>query len=894
MRKTITVIDTFGFLFRSYYALPPLRATNGFPTGLLTGFMNFIANIGKDFKTDYIVFALDSKGETFRHDIYPQYKANRTQAPDDLLRQLPLAISWIKDMGFKTIEISGFEADDIIATICKNTKQLDISTIVVSHDKDLYQLIDDKSDIYLFNPIKKEKIDENYCFEKYQVYPQNFADYQALVGDSVDNIPGVKGVGDKTAQALVSEFNTLQAIYDNIENIQKPRWQTLLKANKQNAFMSKKLVTLHDDCFDFKLEDDMKLPVENPILKIEDALIEFDMNKILQRVNSIGLSYKTKQPQKEKKQEFQTIVLDDENKLFEVLKQIKEENIVAFDTETTSKDSKTAKIVGFSFSFENDIGYYCPIDHNYLGVGKQISKQTAFEAINILNNFKLVVQNFKYDFEIIKRNFDIELKLYADTMIMAWLLDSSSPVGLDKLSLRYLSHKMIAFKDVVKKGQDFSTLDIEKASLYASEDAIYTKKLFDFFMQQFKIDKYQNFKKIAFDIEFAFVSVLITMERHGIKVDRGFLINLQKRYETDIKQIQEQIYDIAGDRFNIKSTQQLSVVLFDKLSLKATKKTKTGYSTDESVLETIKSSHIIVSYIIKYRQLNKLLSTYILPLIELSQDDKQARVYSSFTHTGTATGRLSSKNPNLQNIPVRSTRGKEIREAFVASAGKLLLSVDYSQIELRVLAHFSKDEALVKAFVDGMDIHRETASIIFGETKADEYRPIAKSINFGLIYGMGAKKLSQTINTTTKEAKNYIDSYFDKFKTVKQYLQNIEKFVLTHGYVETILGRKRFFDFDRANGMQKAGFLREAVNTVFQGTASDIIKLSMIKIEEEFKNNDDVKMLLQIHDELIFEVEENSIDEIKEKIVHIMENIYKLEVPLRCSSFVGKNWAELK
>ena len=895
--KTITIIDTFGFLFRSFYALPPLKSKTGFPTGLLTGFMNFISNIGKDFQTDYIVFALDSKGGTFRNEIYPEYKSHRPDVPEDLLAQLPIAISWIEKMGFKTAILSGFEADDIIASIAHDAKEKDLNVRVVSHDKDLYQLIDDGK-VYLFDPIKKTIVDEKVCFEKYGVTPKQFTDYQSLLGDSADNVPGVKGVGAKTAQALIEQFDNLDNIYKNIDNIEKPRWIKLLNESKDLAFLSKELVTLKKDVHVIDLLDDFKLPNENPILKIENSLLEYGLNRIVDRVHQNGLNYKTNvpvnKPKIDKSVKFESILINNESKLIEIINSIPKESIVAFDTETTAIDTKSASIVGFSFSFEENKAYYVPIGHFYLGVPDQISMSVAKNALTILNNYKLIVQNFKYDYEIIKNNFDIELTLYADTMILAWLLNPSSKVGLDFLSQKYFDHKMIPFKDLVKKGENFSHVDIGKACEYAAEDAYLTLKIYDKQLEEFKINKCEFLIEEANTVEYDFIYVLSSMQNIGIKVDIDFLKELKQNNSAYVKDLSLEIYNLAGVEFNINSPKQLGVVLFETLKLPTQKKTKTGYSTNESVLLKLYDMHEIVPVLLKYREAFKLQSTYIEPLLELGLKDEQNRVYTSFLQTGTATGRLSSKNPNLQNIPVRSESGRKIRKSFIAKEGYTLIGIDYSQIELRLLAHFSGDKALVDAFNNNLDIHTQTAIKIFGEENAKENRAIAKSINFGLLYGMGSRKLSETLGISTKEAKKYIESYFEAFLSVKDYLKSIENSAMENGYVETLLKRRRLFDFESAAAMIKASYLRESVNTKFQGSAADLIKLSMNKIYKKYKNNEEISMLLQIHDELIFEVKNDKIDYYCTDLKQIMEEIYKLDIPLEVSVSIGKNWGELK
>jgi DNA polymerase-1 len=522
--------------------------------------------------------------------------------------------------------------------------------------------------------------------------------------------------------------------------------------------------------------------------------------------------------------------------------------------------------------------------------------EDAVAAIERLMQCRVVGQNLKFDLSLLYNRYgQAEVIPFADTMIMAWLSDPGSKVGLDALAKKFFKYEMRPFKEMVKKGEDFSAVSIPEATFYAAEDAWMTFLLYGAIKKKMELGSLTHLLKEAKDVEYPFINVLIRMERLGIKVDRSRLEALQKQLSSDLAVLTEEIYALAGTEFNIRSTQQLGVVLFQQLGLKGGKKTKTGYSTNEAVLQSLKHEHPIIEKILAYREYQKMLSTYVEPLLKLAKKDEKSRIYTSFLQTGTATGRLSSKDPNLQNIPVRSELGRKVRSAFVAKEGYKLVSIDYSQIELRLLAHFSQDAALLEAFRNGVDIHMATAVKLFGEEEAKAKRNFAKSVNFGLLYGMGPKKLSDELGIQQKEAKEIITNYFASFPTVKQFLEGIQEQVKIDGYVETILGRRRFFDYENANGMQKAAFMRESVNTVFQGSAADLIKLSMNQIDTMIRDERlDAFMLLQIHDELIFEIAEERVEEISGKFVHIMEHIFELNVPLECSVSVGESWGELK
>ncbi len=902
--KTITIIDTFGFFFRSYFALPPLRNSDGFPTGLLTGFINLVDSLHRDHSTDYLVFALDSKGRTFRNDLYPEYKAHREAPPEDLIKQLPIAIEWIEQMGFANLSREEFEADDIIATVTKFAKEKGMKVRIVSHDKDLYQLIDDGM-VVMYDSVKKKEVDEQACMEKFGVNPKDFINFQALVGDSSDNVPGVKGIGQKGASKLINEYHTLEAIYADIENCGTPRTQKLLLESKENAFLSRELVTMSEEVFKDVDIESFVFEDKNYLTCLVDQFEMYEMKQAIKKAQvgqEEAVSADMVQPRSADPKVsdptliFEAVTLDTKEKLNSVIDGIPGDAIVAFDTETTGLDTKVAKMVGFSFCVDAQKAYYVPIGHSYLGVDEQVESDDAAAALKKLVTRNIIGQNLKFDFSLLYNQYGFEeIAPYADTMIMAWLSNPGTKVGLDTLAKTFFKYEMKPFKEMVKKGEDFSAVSIEDATFYAAEDAWMTYLLYGAIKKKMELGSLTHLLREAQNVEYPFINVLIRMERLGIKIDPGKFEALQKTLSEDLATLTEEIYALSGSEFNIKSTQQLGVVLFQQLGLKGGKKTKTGYSTNEAVLSSLVGEHPVIEKILEYREYQKMLSTYVEPLLKLANADEHSRIYTSFVQTGTATGRLSSRDPNLQNIPVRSALGRSVREAFVAKEGYKLVSIDYSQIELRLLAHFSKDAALLDAFNKGVDIHMATAIKLFGEEEAPAKRNYAKSVNFGLLYGMGPKKLSDEIGISTGEAKEIISNYFASFPTVKRFLEEIQERVKIDGYVETILRRRRLFDYESANAMMKASFMRESVNTVFQGSAADLIKLSMNHIDSMIREeNLDAFMLLQIHDELIFEIKEEKVEEISKRFVHTMENVLELEVPLECSVSVGDSWGELK
>lgn len=842
--------------------------------------MQILFSLKNEYKSDYIVFALDSKGKTFRSEIDPNYKQNRTPPPPELLEQIPICIKMIEKMGFISVSQEGYEADDIIASFVKTCENRDIFVRIITQDKDLYQLIKDgKTSIY--SPISKNDYDEAACLEKYGVKPNQIRDFLALCGDSSDNIPGVKGIGAKGAKTLLDEFGSIEGIYENLTLVRNERSRNLLLEGKENAFLSKKLASLYDNLEVQNLIEKATYPDEEPLLKILEILEHYELNTLLKKLRQ-------NPDNKDKNLGFKATLVQDENKLFEILNTLDKESIIAFDTETTGLDTKEAKIVGFSFCMNENEAFYVPLTHNYLGVGEQISLQSAKKAIEVIFNHFVIGHNLKYDFKIIQNNFDLNLpQKYADTMILAWLKNPSLRVNMDDLALRLFNYETLHFESLVKKGENFASVELEKACKYAAEDAYITLRFYLYFLKNLETPLLE----LAKNCEFDFIKIIMMMEENGIKLDTNALEILMKKFENEIKNLSEEIYTLCEDRFNLNSPKQMGDILFEKLKLPSGKKGKTGYSTDEKVLNILLDKHPVIAKILDYRELAKLYSTYCEPLLKLALKDKNSRIYSSFLQTGTATGRLSSKDPNLQNIPAHGQYAKDYKSCFVAKDGFSFISLDYSQIELRILAHFSEDEKLLNAFANDEDIHARTAIMIFGESNY-ETRSVAKSINFGLIYGMGYKTLSQNLKIEANLAKSYIEKYFENFTSIKKYFEKVKNEAKQNGFIVTLSGRKRYFDFENAKPMQIAMYERESINSILQGSAADVIKLAMLEINKEL--NEDKKLILQIHDELIFEVKDDLCENFVKKTRDIMENIVKLKVKLKTSSSIAKNWGDLK
>ncbi|WRE25564.1 DNA polymerase I [Helicobacter pylori] len=881
---TLALIDTFAYLFRSYYMSAknkPLTNDKGFPTGLLTGLVGMVKKFYKDRKNmPFIVFALESQTKTKRAEKLGEYKQNRKDAPKEMLLQIPIALEWLQKMGFTCVEVNGFEADDVIASLATLSPY---KTRIYSKDKDFNQLLSDK--IALFDG-KTEFLAKD-CVEKYGILPSQFTDYQGIVGDSSDNYKGVKGIGSKNAKELLQRLGSLEKIYENLDlakNLLSPKMYQALIQDKASAFLSKELATLERGCikeFDFL---SCAFPSENPLLKIKDELKEYGFISTLRDLensptplildNAPLLDNTPASDTAPKKSRM--IVLENIALLSAFLEKLKNPNARVFMRLVLDKEKK---VLALAFLYE-DQGYFLPLEEALFSPFSLEFLQNAF--FKMLQHAQIVGHDLKPLLSFLKAKYQVPLEniRIQDTQILAFLKNPEK-VGFDEVLREYLKEELIShekIKDFKAKAEKLELLSMELNAL---------KRLCEYFE---KGGLEENLLALAREIETPFMKVLMGMEFQGFKIDAPYFKRLEQEFKNELHVLERQILDLIGVDFNLNSPKQLGEILYEKLELPKNK----SRSTDEKSLLKILDKHPSIALILEYRELNKLFNTYTTPLLRLK--DKDDKIHTTFIQTGTATGRLSSHSPNLQNIPVRSPKGLLIRKGFIASSKEYcLLGVDYSQIELRLLAHFSQDKDLMEAFLKGRDIHLETSKALFGEDLAKEKRSIAKSINFGLVYGMGSKKLSETLNISLNEAKSYIEAYFKRFPSIKDYLNRMKEEILKTSKAFTLLGRYRVFDFTGANDYIKGNYLREGVNAIFQGSASDLLKLGMLKVSERFKNNPSVRLLLQVHDELIFEIEEKNALELQQEIQRILnDEVYPLRVPLETSAFVAKRWNELK
>ncbi|GAA8676576.1 DNA polymerase I [Helicobacter pylori] len=887
---TLALIDTFAYLFRSYYMsakTKPLTNDKGFPTGLLTGLVGMVKKFYKDRKNmPFIVFALESQTKTKRAEKLGEYKQNRKDAPKEMLLQIPIALEWLQKMGFTCVEVNGFEADDVIASLATLSPY---KTRIYSKDKDFNQLLSDK--IALFDG-KTEFLAKD-CVEKYGILPSQFTDYQGIVGDSSDNYKGIKGIGSKNAKELLQRLGSLEKIYENLDlakNLLSPKMYQALIQDKGSAFLSKELATLERGCiqeFDFL---SCAFPSENPLLKIKDELKEYGFISTLRDLensptplildnapasDSVPASDNAPALDSAPKKSCM-IVLESAALLSMFLEKLKNPNARVFMRLVLNKEKK---VLALAFLLE-DQGYFLPLEEALFSPFSLEFLENAFSQM--LQHAQIIGHDLKPLLSFLKAKYQVPLEniCIQDTQILAFLKNPEK-VGFDEVLKEYLKEDLIPhekIKDFKTKAEKLELLSVELNAL---------KRLCEYFE---KGGLEEGLLSLAREVETPFVKVLMGMEFQGFKIDAPYFKRLEQEFKNELHVLERQILDLIGVDFNLNSPKQLGEILYEKLGLPKNK----SHSTDEKSLLKILDKHPSIALILEYRELNKLFNTYTTPLLCLK--DKDDKIHTTFIQTGTATGRLSSHSPNLQNIPVRSSKGLLIRKGFIASSKEYcLLGVDYSQIELRLLAHFSQDKDLMDAFLKGRDIHLETSKALFGGDLAKEKRSIAKSINFGLVYGMGSKKLSETLNIPLNEAKSYIEAYFKRFPSIKDYLNRMKEEILKTSKAFTLLGRYRVFDFTGANDYVKGNYLREGVNAIFQGSASDLLKLGMLKVSERFKNNPSVRLLLQVHDELIFEIEEKNAPELQQEIQRILnDEVYPLRVPLETSAFVAKRWNELK
>ncbi len=896
-RKRLFLIDGYALLFRAHYAMirNPLITTMGQHTSALFGFINMIFRLIRQEKPDYIAAAFDRKEKTFRHEKYPEYKANREEMPQELQDQLDHLWKLLEALNLPNISKAGFEADDVIGTLAKEGEAKGLDVFIFSGDKDFAQLITEH--VFLYSPIVRSTeiniIDPEGVKEKWGVSPEKFIDYLGLMGDASDNIPGVMGVGKKTAAKLVQEYGSLETALENAENIKNKRVREGLLNGVENAHLSKELVTIVTD-MDLDcdiLKFDRK---EFNIDALSDLFVELEFNALLNQLEEFGGA-----PVEEHKENKNYVTITKKNDLKKYLKKLSKAKLVSFDLETDSVSPMQTALVGMSFSTQKDEGVYIPIqygDKAENNFGKDDLKNVLELAKPILEDPKVkkTGQNIKFD-ALVMKNHGVNVEgIEFDTMLAAHLI---KPEGrsykMDNLSLEYLNYRMVPIVDLIGKGKNqipMSDVELERASFYAAEDADVALQLTEIFQKRLADENLTEFYE---KVELPLVPVLVNMEYDGVYVDEKQLLDKSAEFGKKLDDLSADIISEAGTEFNINSTQQLANILFDYLGLPQIKKR----STAEDVLEKLREEHPLPGLMLEYRKLNKLKNTY-LDSIPQHIHPETKRIHSSFNQTIASTGRLSSSNPNFQNIPIRTEEGREIRKAFSAQKkGYVIFSADYSQIELRVMAHLSGDKGLQDAFANGEDIHARTASDIYGIPLDDvlpEMRRVAKIVNFGIMYGAGSFRMSQELGIPRAEAQTIIDLYFERFAGIRDFIDNTIAKAETDQYVETMLGRRRpVWNINSDNHMHREAAKRMAINMPIQGTAAEMIKLAMIQIHEQLqKEKMKSMMVLQIHDELLFEVPKSELDDLQSLVVEKMENALKLDVPVIVDHGVGESWFE--
>ncbi len=902
-RKKLYIIDGYGLIYRSFFGFfnNPIRDSQGNNISAVYGFFSTLLKLIREYEAHYLVVAMDTAGPTFRHELYEPYKANREAAPEELHSQVPIITEILKALRVPTIERQGFEADDIIATLTREAKRCGLEAVMFTGDKDLLQLVDGSTKA--LRPAKKGEnfyrlMGEEEVIEEFGIKASQVVDYLALIGDSSDNVPGVKGIGPKGAVKLLGEYEDLDEIYAHLES-QPAGMRKRLEEGRESAYLSRVLVTLRNDLFTVESFDTPQYLVEDvdylAAIPLFEAIGMRSIIKTLQQAGEEGGTQAKTIEEPEPAPESAYHRITSVEMLERLLREAEGDGgVIAFDVETTSLSEMESEMIGFSFSWQEGVSYYCALTHQGKRLLDEDGVRTTLAAFLESGRLSLVGQNLKFDYKVLY-HWGVKAKcLLFDTMIAAWLLDSASVFNLDYLSDKYLDHKTVRYSDIVGKGQSLDDLDLETVVTYGAEDSDVTWRLYRLFDELLKA---RGLSHLMTDLEMPLLLVIAKMEIEGIFLDRGLIEPLAIEFETRIEAIRGEIFDIVGHEFNLNSPKQLQEVLFVERNIPTGAKTRTGFSTATDVLEPLRESYREVDLILNYRMLNKLKSTYI-DTLPLEVNERTGRIHPSFLQTGTETGRLSCREPNLQNIPVRTEEGRRIRSAFTAKKGCCLLSADYSQIELVVLAHTADDPDLKQAFIDGVDVHRATASRIFSvplEEVDSDQRRVAKTINFGVMYGMGAHSLSQDLKISFSEARAFIAQYFERYRAVEAFIKRTHALAQEQGYVETLLGHVRTIsEITSRSPVERAKAERIAVNTIIQGTAADIMKLAMLRadrmIGEEGLSS---RLLLQIHDELIFEVPMAERERMEALVREAMEGAVTLSVPLRTSIVVGTNWGEL-
>ena len=924
-KKHIYLVDGSTYIFRAYHALPPLtRKSDGFPVGAISGFCNMLDKLIKDEREKnnltHLLVIFDASGKTFRNDIYPEYKANRSSPPEDLIPQFPVIRKATDAFNVNHVEMLGYEADDLIASYAKAAINEKMKVTIVSSDKDLMQLV--KEDVSMLDTMKNRLIQKNEVIEKFGVEPKKVIDVQSLAGDSIDNIPGVPGIGIKTAALLINEYGNLDNLLEKASNIKQNKRRESLIEFADQARLSRELVTL---------KEDVKLPI--PIKDIE--IQSFDPKKLISFLK--GMEFKTLTEKKarefnlnledvetqelelefNKEKEVETEIKNEKdfnkfdykkystiinkNELDNWKRKITEKGYVAIDTETDSLNAIQANLIGFSLATDINEACYIPIKHD--NADKQIHIDDAIDFLKSVNEDPSILKIFhnkKYDALVLDK-YNIKVNSYDDTMLISYSLGSGGTRhSLDFLAKKYMSHSAISFKEIAGSGKNqksFNEISINEASIYAAEDADITFRLWKILRPRLMSEKISS---VYETIERPLAKVIMDMEKNGVCVDEKILKDLSIKFENDIKKIEKECFEIVGKEFNLGSPKQIGEILFDKLKIKGGKKTPSGaWSTDAETLSFLASSgNILPKLLLEWRGLSKLKSTYTDALPNFINKNTK-RIHTSYSMSSTSTGRLSSSDPNLQNIPIKNDEGKMIRGAFIAEEGYSLISADYSQIELRIIAHISDDNNLKKAFKNDIDIHSLTASEVFGvpiKDMSQDIRRKAKAINFGIIYGISPFGLSNQLDISRSEASDYIRSYFEKFPSIRDYMESTKEFAKNNGFVKTLFGRKCIIDDSGNRGPGGKAFMeRAAINAPIQGTAADIIKRAMIKIPKNLKKeNLETKMIMQVHDELIFETKDSEIEKTMSIVIKEMSEAHKpvvdLSVDLKVEAASGKNW----